>query len=92
MYKNKQDLYANQIQRWIRRKKEAIEYKGGACSRCGYDKYYGALGFHHRDPSTKRWDWNKLRLRKWSDVLSELDVCDLLCANCHMEEHGKGNF
>ena len=86
-YKNKQDLYHNQMERWKRRKREAIEYKGGACSVCGYSKYYGALHFHHRDPSTKEANWTKIRLWTWNKVLTELDKCDLLCANCHAEEH-----
>lgn len=50
-YANKQDLYRNQIQRWIKRKLDAIEYLGGKCISCGYSKYYGALEFHHRDPT-----------------------------------------
>lgn len=86
-YKNKQDLYRNQVERWKKRKIEAITYKGGACSKCGYSKYYGALHFHHRDPSTKEASWNKIRLWPWDKVLTELDKCDLLCANCHAEEH-----
>lgn len=87
MYKNKQDLYKNQIQRWINRKIEAIDYKGGCCQVCGYKKSYKALQFHHRDPATKLYDWGKLRLRPIADIKSELDKCDLLCANCHAESH-----
>lgn len=76
------------VERWKNRKKEAIEYKGGKCQECGYERYYGALEFHHRDPSIKDMDWNKMRLRKWSLVIEELDKCDLLCSNCHREKHG----
>lgn len=86
-YKNKQELYANQIQRWIRRKKLAVQYLGGECSVCGYQKYYGALHFHHKDPETKDMTWTKLRLHSWDRVLQELDKCELLCANCHAEIH-----
>lgn len=32
---------------------KAIEYKGGKCVVCGYDKYIGALDFHHLDPNMK---------------------------------------
>lgn len=87
-YKNKEDLYANQIQRWIKRKKKAIEYLGGVCVICGYNGFYGAYHFHHLDPQQKKWQWTKLRLRKWSDVKDELDKCVLLCATCHSEVHG----
>lgn len=80
-------MYNNQIQRWIKRKKIAIEYLGGKCAKCEYSKYYGAFHFHHLNPETKRWDWTKLRLRSWSDIYSELDRCILLCANCHAEIH-----
>jgi hypothetical protein len=86
-YKNKEDLYRNQIQRWINRKHKAIDYKGGKCIRCGYNKYYGALDFHHRDPSEKEANWNKIRLWSWDKVLQELDKCDLVCRNCHAEIH-----
>lgn len=29
----------------------AVAYKGGKCQVCGYNKYVGALEFHHVDPS-----------------------------------------
>lgn len=69
------------------RKLKAVEYKGGKCTKCGYDKCYAAMDFHHVDPSQKEFVWNDLRKRKWSDVILELDKCVLLCANCHREEH-----
>ena len=88
-YKNKQDLYQNQKDRWTKRKLQAIEYKGGCCYRCGYDKCHGALQFHHIDPTTKEANWNKIRLWSWDKIVNELDKCLLLCANCHAEEHTK---
>lgn len=39
------------IQRWRDRKLFAIEYKGGKCESCGYDKCPDVLEFHHLDPS-----------------------------------------
>jgi hypothetical protein len=73
--------------RWKKRKLKAIEYKGGKCISCGYNKYPDVLEFHHRDPSEKEFEWNKLRKRNWESVLKELDKCDMLCANCHRERH-----
>lgn len=66
--------------------REYMEERGGCkCQRCGYDKFIGALEFHHRDPAEKdpAWSrgWNKIKLKK------ELDKCDILCANCHREVH-----
>jgi hypothetical protein len=77
------------MERWIQKKKDAIEYLGGSCKNCGYKKFYGALEFHHKDPNEKDFDWNKLRLRRIESIKKELDKCDLLCSNCHREEHNK---
>ena len=74
----------NEVNRVARREK-AIAYKGGKCSRCGYDKCRGALEFHHRDPTVK--EDRGLRLVNWGRLQTELDKCDLLCANCHREIH-----
>ena len=65
-----------------------MESRGGAkCSRCGYDKYIGALDFHHRDPNTKDPSWS----RGWAidKLKKELDKCDIVCANCHREIHAE---
>ena len=75
------------VQEFIDLKIKAIEYKDGKCLSCGYSKFYGALEFHHLDPTQKDVAWNKLRLRPWDKVKMELDKCILLCANCHREEH-----
>lgn len=32
-------------------KEMAVQYKGGKCCICGYNKYIGALEFHHLDPN-----------------------------------------
>ena len=69
-------------------KSQMIEYKGGCCVRCGYDKYQGALEFHHIDPKMK--DFTPSHLRKYSfddRVKKELDKCILVCSNCHREIH-----
>lgn len=34
-----------------RTKEKLIEYKGGKCQVCGYNKCASALEFHHLDPS-----------------------------------------
>ncbi len=76
------------IERMRKFKAQMIEYKGGCCVRCGYNKYQGALDFHHLDPSQK--DFNPSNLRRYSfdeKVKVELDKCILVCANCHREIH-----
>lgn len=76
------------IERWKKRKLKAIEYKGGKCQICGYDKFYGALEFHHLDPSNKEMNWDDMRKTSWSKITEELDKCVCVCANCHRELHG----
>jgi len=59
---------------------------GGACVRCGYDRYAGALHFHHRDPATKEFAIaNQGITRSLAAMRAEAAKCDLLCANCHAE-------
>jgi hypothetical protein len=62
---------------------------GGKCLLCGYDKCIAALGFHHRDPSTKAFGIGaKLASYGIDRLRVEAAKCDLLCANCHAEiEH-----
>ena len=68
----------------------AIEYKGGKCEICGYDKCYDALEFHHLDPNKKDFGIShKGYTRSWVSVKNELDKCILVCANCHREIHHK---
>jgi predicted transcriptional regulator len=70
-------------------KKLAVDYKGGSCITCGYSKSLSALEFHHRDPNEKDLPPSKLNNHKFEDIKVELDKCDLLCANCHREEHDR---
>jgi|SRR5210317_2276533 hypothetical protein len=86
---NKNQSYKAQQTRGLKRKKEILLLKGGCCKHCGYKKSLAALSFHHRNPEEKSFnlDLRSLSNRKWESILLELDKCDLLCANCHMEEH-----
>jgi hypothetical protein len=68
-------------------KEKAVEYKGGKCSKCGYNKCIAALEFHHLDPSEKDPKWSNMKTRSFDKIKPELDKCVLLCANCHREEH-----
>ena len=74
-------------ERWVLKKILAVQYKGGECKKCGYNKHYSIMHFHHLDPSTKDYTWNKLRQKSWDDIKAELDKCSLLCSRCHGETH-----
>lgn len=76
------------ILRQTKFKEKCVEYKGGKCEECGYDKYIGALDFHHTDPLKKDFTIAHARLKRFDEsVIKELDKCQLLCANCHREVH-----
>ena len=68
-----------------------IEYKGGKCEKCGYNKCDAALQFHHKNPEEKDFAISTINLNTetitMSDLYKEVDKCALLCANCHAEEH-----
>ena len=68
-------------------KRQVVDYLGGKCHRCGYNKCLGALTAHHVDPSKKSFAISGAHSRGWESVKKELDKCVLLCANCHNEEH-----
>jgi len=81
-----------QVVSWRRRTKvKLVEYKGGKCERCSYNKCMDALEFHHKDKkqkdfsiSGKSWSYEKLK--------KEVDKCMLVCSNCHKEIHAELNL
>jgi len=63
------------------------------CQICGYDRNPAALEFHHPDDN-KDATVAKLASRSWSNPLkekidNEIAKCEILCANCHREQHYK---
>ena len=65
-----------------------VEYKGGKCLICGYNKCIESLDLHHRIAEDKEFGVSAQGLtRAWSKVVAEADKCVLLCANCHREIH-----
>lgn len=71
-----------------RTKEKAIEYKGGKCEICGYNKCIGALEFHHINSEDKDFGIaSKGYTRSWEKLKEELDKCIMVCANCHRELH-----
>ena len=66
-----------------------MKYKGSKCQICNYDKYQGALDFHHLDPNEKDFSIGEATSRVLnSKIKAELDKCILVCSNCHRELHG----
>jgi len=75
---------------WRRNTKlKLIEYKGGKCEICGYNKPYPrCYEFHHKDQSKKDFTIGK-GMKKFEVSKKEVDKCQLLCRNCHGEVHEK---
>lgn len=78
---------AGAVSEWRRRaKRTLVAEAGGACVVCGYDRYVGALQFHHIDPRSKRFGLGGRGLARSIAILrEEAAKCVLLCANCHSE-------
>lgn len=67
----------------------AIELCGGKCQICGYNRFVGALDFHHLSKENKKFDLSTKGLtRSWVRIKNEVMKCALVCANCHREIHG----
>ncbi len=45
------------------------------------------LVFHHKDPAKKVFEMAHCRDRGFKDILAEIEKCDVLCANCHLDLH-----
>ena len=89
---SEEELKKRNVERVTKRRKQlkalGVEYKGGQCIKCGYNKCIDALDFHHikgKDFSISAKGYTK----SWETVKKELDKCVLLCANCHREEHAR---
>lgn len=79
------------VSAWRRRMKRLLVGEaGGRCQICGYDRYMGALQFHHVDPAEKSFPLSMRGCtRSIAELRTEAAKCQLLCANCHAEvEHG----
>jgi len=69
-------------------KQKCVDYKGGKCAICGYDKCLAALDFHHVNPTLDDIRISKIFPFKFNVMIQkELDKCILLCSNCHREFH-----
>jgi len=69
-------------------RKMAIDFLGGKCQFCEYDRCSAALDFHHLDEENKKFGLSQNGMtRSWEKTKRELKKCILVCANCHREIH-----
>ena len=66
---------------------QCIEYKGGGCSICGYNRCIQALEFHHLESELKEKHVSGMKSRSFERIKIELDKCLLVCCLCHREIH-----
>jgi 5-methylcytosine-specific restriction endonuclease McrA len=90
-YSDRREYLIQAVQKRRKRVREmALDFLGGKCSRCGYDRCAEALKIHHLDSSEKDFGISsKGYTRSWKKIRMELDKCEILCANCHREVHAK---
>jgi len=88
-YKDRREYLIRGVQKRRKRVREkAIDYKGGRCQRCGYNRCSEALEFHYLESTGKDFGISdRGYTRSWKKTAEELDKCILLCANCHREVH-----
>jgi 5-methylcytosine-specific restriction endonuclease McrA len=66
-----------------------VQEAGGKCQLCGYDRYVGALEFHHVDPAEKSFSLAEGGItRSLARAREETQKCVLLCSTCHAEVEG----
>jgi 5-methylcytosine-specific restriction endonuclease McrA len=70
-------------------KQQLLNSFDGCCWLCKYNKYAGALDFHHLDPSQKDFQISQYSGNNFIsyEMAVELSKCILLCKNCHSEVH-----
>lgn len=81
--------YSCQRIRGKERKLLILTKLGNKCQKCGYNKNYSALHFHHLNPSQKIFniDIRQCSNRSLEVLFQEAEKCIILCANCHSEYH-----
>lgn len=84
-YKCKNKYYVDKRRRDL--KTRAVEYLGGHCIVCGYDRLEAALSFHHLGLEQKEFKISDGCTRSWEKLVKELDKCVLVCCRCHVEIH-----
>ena len=94
-YKDKDKNYSEKktnsqnVIEWRRRVKiKLVEYKGGECEKCGYNKCIISLEFHHLNPEEKDFTISG-KTNSFDKLKNEVDKCILVCRNCHGEIHYK---
>ena len=74
---------ASTIESYRARRKRMVEHLGGVCSVCGTSS---DLQFDHIDHNAKGFDVSKAWSNSWQSLVTELQKCQLLCKEHHLEK------
>lgn len=84
---------SNKFFKYTKERKEKFfkkfdEYKKKlVCNMCGEDRHY-VLEFHHKDQNKKTGTIARIKQNcNWEQLMAEISICEVLCANCHREYH-----
>jgi len=87
---HKNEIYARKQSRRKEIKEELVNFLGGKCKLCGYNKCSKALDFHHTREDKEECVSKLISNFSKKKILKEAKKCVLLCANCHRELHSMG--
>lgn len=83
----KECVKENERKKYAEKQKEFILFKSNfSCKKCGEKRPY-LLDFHHKNPNEKDFTISDKARINLENIKEELDKCDVLCANCHREQH-----
>ena len=75
----------------VRRKRDCrtkMDYirqrKARLCADCGVQYPYWIMQFDHVKPATKLYSAGDLSQRSWTTIDAELEKCEVVCGNCHL--------
>lgn len=89
-YKNNKQYYLDKSKdNHVKIRAYVWNVKLNSCCKNCPENHPATLDFHHRNPDTKNFCiGDAARLGKGVDIVqSEIDKCDILCANCHRKLH-----
>lgn len=73
--------------KYAKRMEQITNYKKTLkCKKCGETRFY-LFEFHHRNPKEKDYTISDHNRASFETIKTEIDKCDVLCANCHREWH-----
>jgi len=69
-------------------KRSSVMHMGSSCFECERTGVPALFEFHHVDARDKDFGISRSGIvRAWDEIVTELEKCIMLCANCHREVH-----